>query len=201
MPKVTQQHMDARREEIMAAARRCFVKDGFHSTSMQDIFAASGLSAGAVYRHFAKKEDIILAIAEANMADVVDVVRSAAARNTRRPVGEVIGEAIDTLSSRSRQDQGFAGLAVLVWSEALRNHQLGAKFAELVELLHQDLTEIIDTHQGGESPATGITAEAAARTLVCVLSGFLLQTALLDPGAVAGVSDTVRRLWPAPATG
>ncbi len=44
MPKVTQQHMDARREQILDAARRCFLRDGFHSTSMQDLFAEAGLS-------------------------------------------------------------------------------------------------------------------------------------------------------------
>ena len=43
MPKVSQQHRDARREQIMAAARRCFLRDGFHATSMQDLFAEAGL--------------------------------------------------------------------------------------------------------------------------------------------------------------
>ena len=33
MPKVSQQHRDARREQILAAARRCFLRDGFHATS------------------------------------------------------------------------------------------------------------------------------------------------------------------------
>ncbi|HEY0718123.1 MAG TPA: helix-turn-helix domain-containing protein, partial [Streptosporangiaceae bacterium] len=53
MPKVTQQYRDARRDQILSAARRCFLRDGFHVTSMQDLFAESGLSSGAVYRYFA----------------------------------------------------------------------------------------------------------------------------------------------------
>jgi TetR/AcrR family transcriptional regulator, transcriptional repressor of aconitase len=80
MPKVTQQYRDARRDQILSAARRCFLRDGFHATSMQDLFAEAGLSAGAVYRYFASKEDMIIAIAEENMLDIVDMVHDVAAR-------------------------------------------------------------------------------------------------------------------------
>ena len=68
MPKVTQQYRDARRDQILGAARRCFLRDGFHSTSMQDLFAEAGLSAGAVYRYFASKDEVIVAIAEETCA-------------------------------------------------------------------------------------------------------------------------------------
>src|ERR1700689_3735439 len=73
MPKVSQQHRDARREQILAAARRCFLRDGFHATSMQDLFAESGLSAGAVYSYFAGKDDVIVAIAEENLSGVAEL--------------------------------------------------------------------------------------------------------------------------------
>ena len=52
MPKVSDAHRAARRRQILDAARRRFVRNGFHATSMQDIFAEAGLSAGAVYRYF-----------------------------------------------------------------------------------------------------------------------------------------------------
>ncbi|MEU1561727.1 helix-turn-helix domain-containing protein, partial [Streptomyces mirabilis] len=78
MPKVTQQYMDARREQILDAARRCFLRDGFHSASMQDLFTEAGLSAGAVYRHFTSKDEMILAIAEENMREVLDITLTVA---------------------------------------------------------------------------------------------------------------------------
>ena len=58
-------HLAARRQQILDAALICFDRSGFHRSPMQDIFDQSGLSAGAVYRYFASKEDIIEAIAEA----------------------------------------------------------------------------------------------------------------------------------------
>jgi hypothetical protein len=55
MPRVSQQYRDARRRELLEAAGRCFAENGFLSTSMQDLFEASGLSAGLVYRYFRSK--------------------------------------------------------------------------------------------------------------------------------------------------
>jgi AcrR family transcriptional regulator len=59
MPKVTEEHRQARRDQILKAALECFAKKGFHKTSMKDIFDKAGLSAGAVYLQFSCKEDII----------------------------------------------------------------------------------------------------------------------------------------------
>jgi AcrR family transcriptional regulator len=71
MPRRSQEYRDARRQHILDAAKRCFVRNGFHETSMQDLFAEADLSAGAVYGYFASKDDVILAIAEENIHDVV----------------------------------------------------------------------------------------------------------------------------------
>src|ERR1700739_4907897 len=73
MPRLRPRTRDARRQQILGAARRCFTRNGFQATSMQDIFAESGLSAGAVYRHFTGKDEIITAIAQ----DVIDKITSA----------------------------------------------------------------------------------------------------------------------------
>ncbi len=59
MPKVTQEHSLARRQQIIDAAYRCFSRNGFHQTSMRDIYQEAGLSAGAVYHYFESKHEII----------------------------------------------------------------------------------------------------------------------------------------------
>jgi AcrR family transcriptional regulator len=70
MPRRPQEHLDARRRQILDAARRCFVRDGFHATSMQDVLAEAELSVGAVYRYFKGKDDIIAAIVAEALAEV-----------------------------------------------------------------------------------------------------------------------------------
>ena len=59
MPRVSDEYMARRREEILAAAKACFAREGFHATSMRDIYRECGLSPGAVYNHFASKEEIV----------------------------------------------------------------------------------------------------------------------------------------------
>ena len=59
-----------RRSEILAAAQTCFARSGFHQTSMQEICAEAGMSAGNLYRYFPSKESIIAGIAERDRAEV-----------------------------------------------------------------------------------------------------------------------------------
>src|SRR5436309_12566825 len=58
-----------RRDEILSAAQRCFVRSGFHQASMQEICAEAGVSPGNLYRYFPSKEAIIAGIAERNRAE------------------------------------------------------------------------------------------------------------------------------------
>lgn len=58
MTKVTQAHLDARREEILAAAVKIFARKGMQNATMAEIAEEAGISAGAIYRYFANKEDL-----------------------------------------------------------------------------------------------------------------------------------------------
>jgi AcrR family transcriptional regulator len=64
------QRQSDRRLEILEAAQRCFVRSGFHQTSMQEICAEAGMSAGNLYRYFPSKEAIIAGIAERDRTEV-----------------------------------------------------------------------------------------------------------------------------------
>jgi len=193
MPKVSQQHRDARREQILAAARRCFLRDGFHATSMQDLFAEAGLSAGAVYSYFASKDDVIAAIAEENMSGVTEMIGAIATRQPGRPVGAVLADVMDMLQAKDAQD-GLGKLTVIVWSEALRNPSLAARFDALVTQLQASLAEVI-RQSPGSLPAD-VPADVLATTLLSLVPGYLLQLALLGPGAVHDVPDAIRAIWP-----
>jgi AcrR family transcriptional regulator len=70
MSTAAAQRQTDRRSEILAAAQRCFVRAGFHQTSMQEICAEAGMSPGNLYRYFPSKEAIIAGIAERDRAQV-----------------------------------------------------------------------------------------------------------------------------------
>lgn len=61
-----------RRATILDAAERCFVRCGFHQTSMQEICTEAGMSAGNLYRYFPSKEALIAGIAERNRAEAAE---------------------------------------------------------------------------------------------------------------------------------
>jgi AcrR family transcriptional regulator len=53
-----------RRDQIVAAARECVVRHGFHGASMGQIAAQAQMSVGQIYRYFPSKEAIVHAIVE-----------------------------------------------------------------------------------------------------------------------------------------
>jgi TetR/AcrR family transcriptional regulator, transcriptional repressor of aconitase len=195
MPKVTDEYRDARRDQILSAARRCFLRDGFHATSMHDLFAEAGLSSGAVYRYFASKDDVIIAIAEENIRDFVAMVHDVASRQPGRPVGTVLADMVMILKAKDAE-YGLAKLAVLAWSESLRNPALAGRFAELFAQIRVDLTEIVRNQQRAGNLPSQVDAEAMAAVFLSIVPGSVLQLATLGPAAVDGIPAAAEALWP-----
>ncbi len=59
------------REAIAQAARTLFAERGFHGTTLSDITSAAGKSPAVFYRYFTDKEDLLAALAESFLHDVV----------------------------------------------------------------------------------------------------------------------------------
>lgn len=172
MPRLSQPTRDARRHQILGAARRCFTRNGFQATSMQDIFAESGLSAGAVYSHFTGKDEIITAIAE----EVIEKVTSAAdaALPDGRPpaLEEVLGHTLATL-----QQADIVPIAVIVWGEAIRDPTLGARLSALYRTLTDHFTGLVRNCQESGTIDPGVPAEYPAQVLTALGPAFIHQLA------------------------
>jgi AcrR family transcriptional regulator len=197
MPKVSQEYRAARREQILDAARRCFVRDGFHETSMQDLFAESGLSAGAVYGYFASKEEMVLAIALENMRDIVTMIHSFATSHRQGGIGAALGDVLEVVCAK-HADNDLGAMAVQVWSEALRNPDLARRFDAQLVPMRADLASLVRTYQASGHLPPDASAESLATLFMAMIPGFILQLAMFGPQAVAGVPDAARALWPAP---
>jgi len=59
------------REAIELAARKLFAERGFHGTTLADITSAAGKSTAVFYRYYDDKEDLLAALAESFLHDVV----------------------------------------------------------------------------------------------------------------------------------
>jgi AcrR family transcriptional regulator len=197
MPRVSQQYKDVQRAEILAAARRCFVREGFHQTSMQDVFAEAGKSAGAVYRYFPRKEDLIVGVAAQNLDDVTEVLRTALTRDDgKHGVGQVMAELLEAVIER-HHDRQLATIALMVWSEALRNPALAGRLESAAASMSQDMAAFVRLRQQAGT-WSGASPDLLAPVILSILPGFLLNLALLGPRGVAGFPEAVRTLWPEP---
>src|SRR6186713_1990295 len=59
MPKLSPSAIEKNKSRIEEAAKKLFIKQGFHATSMRNIAARSGTSLGNVYNYYRTKEDIL----------------------------------------------------------------------------------------------------------------------------------------------
>lgn len=73
---------DNRLGAVLDAAARLFAERGYAATSMRDIAGACGMLPGSLYYHFAAKEDLLIAVYEAGVAQLGAAVRAAVARET-----------------------------------------------------------------------------------------------------------------------
>ena len=70
--------------KILDTAERLFIETGYDRTSLQEIIDETGLSKGAIYHHFASKEDIFYAVCDRigqRNAEVLSQVRDAPGLN------------------------------------------------------------------------------------------------------------------------
>lgn len=74
MPKVSADHMAARRRQILDGARTCFAEYGFEGATVRRLEEITGLSRGAIFHHFDDKDALFLALASEDAADMAVTV-------------------------------------------------------------------------------------------------------------------------------
>ena len=64
MPKLSDEAKEARREQILQAARRVFAAHGYEGATVVRLEQETGLSRGAIFNWFPSKDDLFLALAD-----------------------------------------------------------------------------------------------------------------------------------------
>ena len=190
---MSQEHLDARRRQILNAARRCFVRNGFHATSMQDVFGEAELSAGAVYRYFRSKDDIIAAIATDVLAKVTSTFEAVFEADNLPPIEEVLGRIFATIQHLD-STQDLAKVVIQVWSETLRSPSLAERFTAAICSVQRILARLVETYQDRGLIARSVPADQVAAVLVGLVHGFMVQHALTSDVNAAMFDDGLRAL-------
>jgi AcrR family transcriptional regulator len=202
MPRITAERREAKRAQIVAAARRCFSRDGFHQTSMPDIAAEAGVSAGAPYRYFASKDEIILALAEDAFRLVFDPVEQLIAVSAAPSVADLVAASLTALSVETVVDSAGRAVpveellrcAVQTWSEVLRNDAVRSRALEGFESVRRSIADALRRGQTAGAVPFAMDPERGARVVMGLLHGFLLQRTAFDLTDAAGFSEDIRIL-------
>ena len=182
MPRVTEAHLAARRQQIVDAARVCFARNGFHATSMQDVINEAELSVGAVYRYFDSKEALIEAVAEQVVGLVVSELDSMIVAKPLPPLAEVMDRVLRVVEAQT-DPNGAARMALQVWGEALRNPRLRDLVAGVYQTIRARFVRLAaQARDEGQLPP-GVDPHEAGVVLFGLVPGFILQLVL-----VGGVS-------------
>lgn len=123
MPRLKPDTQRARREHILDAALKCFVRGGFHATTMQSICREAHISPGALYVYFDSKEALIAGLCERDRAEFAERFAKLAEAPDFLDALSAIGEHYFVAESADKQR-----FAVEMGLEATRNPRIAEIF-------------------------------------------------------------------------
>lgn len=184
MARVSQAHLDARRRQILDGAARCFARNGFHATSMQDVLKEVNLSAGAVYRYFSGKEELIRAIVGEVLEVLRDVYERAAVETPPPLPDELVSRALRRLMAArpgvlETGEAVFPRLVIQVWTEVLRDHELAELIHSGYGRVRDSWTLVVESYKSAGLIAADADTDALARVMIALAQGYVAQLAVI----------------------
>ena len=163
-----------RRQRILEAAERAFVRHGFHATTMQHVAEEIGMSAGNLYRYFPSKEAIVEGLCAVDQAGRARAFAELMAHN---------GNIMEAISAGLREHvlgrpAEKARMIVEIWAEAARNPAVDA----ITRSIDSDVLAKIEhlifiaKERGEASPA--VDAASVARFFFTYVGGLMKRLAL-----------------------
>jgi AcrR family transcriptional regulator len=189
MPKISESQRQARREQIARAAVEQFAARGIHSTSMANIVEGSGLSFGAIYTHFASKDEIIAYVARTNAGGVFTDLEGLLDSDPL-PAPEQLMALITEQIAQAEVPTGFI---VQVWAEAITNpaarDAANEVYTAAFEFFREYAALWLSTGGGLDPRQARIQAPRQARVMLSLVYAHILQTSLLDRYRTADFLD------------
>ncbi len=167
MPKVTQEHLDARRAQILGGARTAFAEHGYDGATVKRLEEATGLSRGAIFHYFENKNALFVELA-------MDM-------NTR--FGDILLESGLDAAFRALTAESPEWLAVLIETESRMRHD--EDFVRRFDAKASDTSPRIQEWFRDEQAAGRLRADLewleVARFVTSLLNGLALRVAGGDP--------------------
>ncbi|MDX3853379.1 ScbR family autoregulator-binding transcription factor [Streptomyces sp. AK02-01A] len=175
------------RRFLLEAAAHLFDERGYAGTSISDISARSGRTSGAIYFHYASKENLALAVVEAHFAawpKLIDQYRSAGLPALERLIG------LSFAVARAFRDDVVIRAGSRLWAERKSiDVTLPRPFVGWIETV----TELLEEAHREDEFAIGVTPEVAAQGLVSAFFGLHTVSDALE--GRRRIEDGLHDLW------
>jgi AcrR family transcriptional regulator len=189
---VGEEQKEARRRQILLAAKAVFADQGFAGTTMADVARSAGLSYGAVYWYFASKDELFHALMELE-ADALHRRILEGVRDSAQQGPEVaLGRAVAATFSFFEEDR--AAVKLLFRDAMAMGGRFEAHLFGIYERFIDELAQQVSAAQEhGELVA--VPTRLAAFSIAALVGQLALRRLSTDDGVSAAVvADFVVRL-------
>ena len=175
-----------RQLQIIEAASRCFIRKGFHQTSINDICKEAGMSPGGLYRYFNSKDEIIRATSDLETEWLLEEINKLGPKQD--VVAALTKTAMDIILAYNEPDQ--ARFIAEIYAESARNPTIGESFAKSDEETRKGLTLILKMEQDEGRISPIFPPKEVAQTIIALVDGFSTRI-LLDPNFKPGAIEPI----------
>ncbi|WP_422478501.1 TetR/AcrR family transcriptional regulator [Pleomorphochaeta sp. DL1XJH-081] len=158
-----------RQQNIVEAAMHIVVEQGTHKLTIRNVAAAIGVSEPAVYRHFASKHDLLVALLQNLQQSIVPLFSETGM--TEKPFDRFIESFLSMLFSRIESNPAFA-LFVFTEEAFHADAQLRPLLARMLDDMISLLEKIIIKFQA----ENGCRSDIPAHTIATMLLGTIRLT-------------------------
>lgn len=188
-PRLTRSEAKARtRTALLSAAKSVFAREGYGGASLDQIAADAGYTKGAVYTHFASKEELFLELLSDGLFRQIEFLETLLEKARTRPeqLNALLNGLLEELDNPDAEvGSSLAVLGVELQLESRRNPQLAAGFTDIVgrhrEALNGLVAEVFRIK--GAKPVMDL--DIYGGTLIAVVEGLALSRAGGLQGRVA----------------
>ena len=199
MPRITDERREARREQVLEAARACLQEHGLEAVSMEMIIARSGLSTGAVYGYFKGKDEIISAVVTDGTAAMGRQLAPILKNPEPPPLPEFMEQLLRTIADFGQdKHDGIDRLLVALhgWSHSQSDPGLQATTRAAYRSQRELLADTVRRWQAAGTLDPAADPEGVAQLLQSIILGFAAQRALAGDADVQAHAGALQALTP-----
>jgi AcrR family transcriptional regulator len=169
-PLTPERRRQQTRDHLLAAAAQVFAERGYHGATLDEVARVAGFTKGAVYSNFKNKDDLFLALFQANyereMEQIVATLESSAV-----PAVDRLSDFVTLIQEGSDQPPNSALLYLEFWLYAARNPDARMRLAAIDDEAVRALADLLRAERANEGIAPLDDPDRVARVIEMLFRG------------------------------